>query len=162
MPDGERANPAREITIEIENVVVPKTTHHAKRIVRCGGFSRLADSDALNAAKDFWRQLLIPFRPEAPLDGPVGMWMRLVWPYRASEPKRNRRGLVPHTSKPDCSNVAKTVEDRLVELGFLRDDAQIVCLEVDKWWGPTGEVRIRIGEVCADPWDDGRLSPEVE
>ena len=71
----------------------------------------------------------------APLTGPV----RLVLDFRmrrpASAPKRKER---PHIGRPDCSNLAKAVEDAIVP-SLLADDAQIVRLEVKKRYALEGE-----------------------
>jgi Holliday junction resolvase RusA-like endonuclease len=53
-------------------------------------------------------------------------------------------GRVPHTSKPDCSNVLKTLEDRLVALRFIGDDANVVEVTVRKFWGDEPGIRISI------------------
>jgi Holliday junction resolvase RusA-like endonuclease len=137
------------IEIVIPNIVPPTTTHQSKKIVKAGKFTKLADSDALNKAKDFWTQLLIPFKTLSPIECPVSLVIEIAWPYRASEPKKNQAARMKHTSKPDCSNMAKTIEDRLVELGFIKDDAQVCELIVRKFWDKTGYTNIRIIERSA-------------
>jgi Holliday junction resolvase RusA-like endonuclease len=75
----------------------------------------------------------------------VRLDLEFTWPWRQSEPKRTRLlGRVPHTSKPDCSNVLKTLEDRLVALRFIGDDANVVEVTVRKWWGDEPGIRITI------------------
>jgi Holliday junction resolvase RusA-like endonuclease len=125
--------------------VPPKTSHHAKRIVRIGRFSRMADKPELVAAKETLDGLLLPHQPPAPLVGPYRLSLEFVWPWRASETKRQReKGRVPMTSKPDCSNLAKTLEDRLVQLRFMADDAGVVDLRVTKFWGDEPGIRVSI------------------
>lgn len=141
------------IDIFVPNVVVPTTTHHSKKIVKCGKFTRLADSDALNDAKDFWRLHLMKDRPPDPIERPCTLIIQLYWPYRTSEPKKNRCGPICHTSKPDCSNMAKTIEDRLVELGYIKDDALVSSLRVEKYWSEKGGFRIVIDSAEYDPFE---------
>ena len=99
-------------------IIPPEATHHAKRIVRIGkglkAFSKLADLPALVAAKRTIDAALLPHRVSAPLRGPVRLELEFTFPWRASEPKRVRaRGRIPRETRPDCSNLAKTTEDRL-------------------------------------------------
>jgi len=134
----------------------PEATHHAKRIVRIGrgpkAFSKLADKPELVEAKRAIDAALQPHRVSAPLDGPVHLTLEFTFPWRVSEPQRVRaRGRIPRTTKPDCSNLAKTTEDRLVAMGFLRDDAQVVELLVRKWFGAEPGIRVVLESVEAAP-----------
>lgn len=125
--------------------VPPKTSHHAKRIVRIGTFARLADKPELVAAKAMLDSALLPHQPAAPVKGPVELNLHFEWPWRASETKRNRAlGMMAHTSRPDCSNLAKTLEDRLVALRFLEDDNAVFKLVVTKWWGDHPGIEVEI------------------
>ena len=125
--------------------VPPKTSHHAKKIVRIGKFSRLADKPELVASKAMLDELLIPHQPGAPIVGAVSMRLEFVWPWRASESKRERaKGRIPHISRPGCSNLAKTLEDRLVALRFLEDDNAVASLTIVKWWGNEPGIAVRI------------------
>lgn len=137
----------RAISFEVKNVVVPTANHQRKKIVTVNGFSKLADKPELVKAKDFWTQHMLPHRPSCPLEGPLAVIVTIIWPYRKSEPKKNRTGLIPHTSTPDLSNMMKTIEDRLKECGFIRDDAEIAYSRSSKWWGEIGSFEICISEV---------------
>jgi Holliday junction resolvase RusA-like endonuclease len=125
--------------------VPPTTTHHSKRIVKVGGFSKLADSERLTDAITTLDALLIPYRPASPVPGPVELYLSFVWPWRKTEPMWKRiNGSIPHTSRPDCSNLAKTMEDRLVSLRFIGDDACVSKLTVCKAWGDRPGIYVRI------------------
>lgn len=116
------------------DMVPPKTSHHNKKIVRMGKFSRLADSPELKSARATWFAALQPFQPAAPLEGAVRLELAFTWPWRKSD----RRGVtdrIPYPSRPDCDNLAKTVADCMASLCFFRDDAQVVDLHVSKWLG---------------------------
>lgn len=133
--------------------VPPKTSHHAKRIVRVGKWARLADKPELVAAKDMLDALLLPHQPAAPFQGPVRLDLEFTWPWRASDSKRVRaQGRVPHTARPDCSNLTKTLEDRLVALRFLEDDNAVVDLRVRKWWGAEPGILVSIAAVERSSW----------
>jgi Holliday junction resolvase RusA-like endonuclease len=127
--------------------VPPKTSHHAKRIVKMGKFSRLADKPELVEAKATLDSLLLPHQPAAPISGTVALRLEYVWPWRSSESKKTRAlGRIPHTSRPDCSNLAKTLEDRLVRLRFIEDDNAVAELVVTKFWGDVPGIEVRIAQ----------------
>jgi Holliday junction resolvase RusA-like endonuclease len=123
----------------------PKTSHHHKRIVKRGKFSSLADRPELTAAKDTLESLLLPFQPDAPVAGPVALTVTYTWPWLKGHTKRDRApGRLRHVSKPDLTNVTKTLEDRLVALRFIEDDRSVAVLYVEKWWGERAGIAIRI------------------
>lgn len=125
--------------------IPPTASHHRKRIVRIGGFARLADKPELVAAKATLDALLLPHQPAQPVAGPVALSLVFTWPWRASEPKKRRAaGRLPHTSRPDLDNLAKTLTDRLVALRFLEDDAAVSDLRLSKWWGDEPGITIAI------------------
>jgi Holliday junction resolvase RusA-like endonuclease len=130
--------------------VPPRTTHQAKRIVRVGTWTRLADTPELAQTKALLETLLLPYVPAAPVTGPVRLALAYTWPWRAGDSARTcRLGRVPCPTRPDCTNLAKTLEDRLVALRFLVDDAQVVELLVTKWRGDTPGITIELTPWCA-------------
>jgi len=125
--------------------VPPKATHHAKKIVRVGKFARLADNDKLVVAKETIDTLLLEHRPPHPMSGPTVLALEFTWPWRLKDKAGARaRGRIPCDVRPDCSNLAKTTEDRLVALRFLEDDGQVVALLVRKWFGDTAGIHVRL------------------
>lgn len=125
--------------------IPPTTTHHKKRIVKIGQFSRLADKPELVAAKAMLDSLLLPHQPAAPLTGPVSLRLEFAWPWLGKHSKKVRASKrIPHTSRPDCSNLAKTLEDRLVALRFMEDDNAVVDLQVRKWWSDEPGITVSI------------------
>lgn len=125
--------------------VPPTASHHSKKIVRVGKFTRMADSDRLVTAKQTIDTLLLAHQPAAPVAGPVELWLEFTWPWRSSDSKRVRgNGRIPRDTRPDCSNLAKTTEDRLVALRFLEDDGRVVRLHVSKWFGSRPGIAVTI------------------
>lgn len=151
---------ARVVTIWLPGVQ-PKTSHHAKTIIRVrarGRFvARLADKPDLVKAKATLDQQLAPYRPEAPMRGPVRLSLAWIWPWVQSDRLTVKRhatnGRTWHDRKPDCSNLTKTIEDRLVGMGFLEDDGQVVLLEARKYRGDTPGLWIRIEPAPAERWE---------
>jgi Holliday junction resolvase RusA-like endonuclease len=133
-------------------MVPPKTTHHSKRIVRVGQFSKLADTEALTTAREILIAGFRPFRPAAPLEGPLKLHLDFEWPWRKGDSKKKRAGgRIPCTVKPDCTNAAKTAEDILVLLGFMHDDNQVTELHVTKFIGGNPGITVHL-EMVEIPW----------
>lgn len=127
-------------------IVPPTTTHQAKKIIRAGKHASLADSKELKQVTSDYLTLLKPYQPDTPITGPVHLAIRFVWPYRKSEPRKNRCNLIPKTTKPDWDNMAKTLQDVMTKLGFWLDDAQVFSASVGKWWGYEPGITIVIQE----------------
>jgi Holliday junction resolvase RusA-like endonuclease len=109
---------------------------------------KLADTDKLLEAKDTLDGLLLPFQPAQPIAGPVYLTVQWCWPWLASHSKRVRAlGRIRHTSKPDLSNVLKTLEDRLVRFQFIEDDSKVVTVLMSKWWGDDPGISVLIDQV---------------
>ena len=100
----------KPITIMLP-IVPPTKTHQNKKIVNIGKHAKLADTKELKLVISDYLTLLKPYQPARPLTGPVSLKLAFVWPYRKSEPKKNRIGLIPKTTKPDWDNLAKTLQD---------------------------------------------------
>jgi Holliday junction resolvase RusA-like endonuclease len=133
---------------------IPTTTHQRKKIIRIRPrgrpeFLKLGNTLELDEAIARWDQILAPHRPARPLAGAIRLEATFVWPWRESEPRRNRlpEG-IPHTSRPDLSNLIKTIEDRLMALGFIEDDARISEYgHCAKHWGPRGYLCLTLTEI---------------
>lgn len=99
------------------------STHHDKIIARRGQRHCLVDSKRLVATK----QLLdghLAGKFASPLDGPVYLKVTYVYAFPASAPKRGPQRQLK-TTRPDLSNLTKTVEDALTRAGAFHDDAQV-------------------------------------
>lgn len=128
-------------------IVPPTKTHQDKKIVRIGKHSKLADTKELKQVTSDYLTLLQPYKPSRPFTGPVHLGFRFVFPYRKSEPKKNRVGLIAKTTKPDWDNMAKTLQDVMTKLLFWQDDAQVFSASVDKWWGEEPGITISIQSI---------------
>lgn len=117
------------------DLIPPRTTHQSKKIGvnRTTGRGSLRDSNALKVTKTFLDQAIVLNRPAAPLKGPLELRITYFWPFPSDAKVAIKRGGNRRkTTKPDCSNFAKTLEDRLVHWKFMDDDAQVSDLVVRK------------------------------
>lgn len=140
--------------------VPPTTTHQRKQIVRRGPFVGIGDTPELEKALAFLESVLLPHQPTAPVAGAVRLDLAFVWPFLAGAPKRVKAlGLVRRTTKPDCSNLAKTLEDRLTTLRFIDDDARVAEGFTSKWFGQVAGIAVAITPLDELRWDD---SPTID
>lgn len=91
-------------------------------------------------------------RPDEPLKGALSLSLVFLYPWRKTEPKRNRaRKSLPKDTSPDCDNLAKQLVDVLQKVGFFRNDAQISELRIRKRWSDQFGISVLLKD---DPGDD--------
>lgn len=132
-------------------IVPPKATSQSagKRIAIINGRPMFFKNKAAAGAEHDLLVLCAPYKPTEPIAGPVRLQVDFVWPWRKSEPKRRLAlGRVHHTTKPDCSNVIKMLEDCLTKLGFWHDDGQVASLVVTKAWGDRVGIYVAIEAIA--------------
>ena len=93
------------------------------------------------------------YESSEPMTGPLGCEIVAVFP-RTAELLRKVRGeykhptwRLPHATKPDADNIAKSVLDAVEKAGIISDDKQIALLTVGKHYAmiheePRVEIRI--------------------
>lgn len=72
-----------------------------------------------------------------PLDCAVYVVIKVVFPFRKSEPKYIREAGkdLPKLTAPDVDNISSSVYDALQKAGVIELDSQIVVGKTSKWWG---------------------------
>jgi Holliday junction resolvase RusA-like endonuclease len=93
------------------------------------------------------------FRPPQPTAQPIQLQLCFHFPWRKSEPKKNRAmGMMPMTTRPDADNLAKGAIDAMQKAGFMEEDSLIYDLRVSKCWSDrTGiDVKIRTIDVTTE------------
>lgn len=130
-------------------IIPPKATSQGagKRIVIIKNKPMFFKNKKAQSAENDLTLLCSRYVPAKPITEAVILNIDFVFPFRKSEPKRRiALGRVPHTSKPDCSNLVKMIEDVLTELGFWEDDGQVADLRVTKAWGNKVGISVTIQE----------------
>lgn len=123
----------------------PTATHHHKKIVKKGRNYSLADKPELLEAKESLASLFAPFAPTPPIEGAVRLDLQFQFGWLKSATQKQRaEGSAFKLSKPDCSNLAKVVEDVMTRLAFWHDDGQIVSLSVSKGYCDQPGIRVRV------------------
>lgn len=99
--------------------------------------------------------LLAEHAPEAPLEGPLTLYVNAHFAIPASKPKSWRQaalnGQIRPTVKPDADNLAKHLKDVMTQMGFWHDDKQVVELVVRKWYSLTARWEIDLGPAVVAP-----------
>jgi len=99
-------------------------------------------------AKTELMAMLMPHQPKTPLQGPLECEIDIVYPWRNSEPKKNRTaGYRWCDKKPDLDNWNKQFSDCLTRLGFWEDDSQVSILHLTKRWGNEPRIDVVISEI---------------
>lgn len=88
---------------------------------------------------------LAPFRPAAPFQGPLKLVAEWTFPWRTSEPKKNRAaGWMFKDTAPDCGNSNKALEDVMQREGFFINDSQLAFVTMIKFWGDRPGIKITL------------------
>ena len=81
------------------------------------------------------------------LTGDITAHIKAYFPIPKSVSKKQRQamldGVIPHTKKPDCDNIAKIILDSLNEVAY-DDDKQIYRIVVEKWYSDRPRVEIEL------------------
>ena len=89
--------------------------------------------------------LMAQYVPDQPIEGAVELVIRWNYPFRSSEPKKNRLwGWKYCDTRPDADNICKMLLDCMTRLGFWQDDAQVARLEFGKYWSVNPGIGIEI------------------
>lgn len=122
----------------------PTITAQMKRVVVVNGRPRFFHSREMQQQEALWSGLLQPFQPPQPLDGPLAVTIRLIYPHLKSVKKADVHKLIPKTSSPDLDNVVKMLADLLTKLKFVVDDSRIARLTAEKFFGPQMSTGVEI------------------
>ena len=121
--------------------VPPKATHQGSAMIlrRRDGtpFVGKASNSAGAKAKRTLLTLLLCHAPKRSFEGPTEVEVKLVFPWRKSEPKKNKAlGIMPMVTKPDLDNLSKMIVDSMADANwFSGGDQQVHLLTLSKWWG---------------------------
>lgn len=107
----------------------PTSTAQMKQVRIVNNKPLFYDPPSIKKAKEQLLIGLMPFRPHERIDGPIAL--RTVWLFPKGKSHKNGEWRV---TKPDTDNLQKMLKDCMTKSGFWKDDAQVVCEEVEKIW----------------------------
>ena len=121
----------------------PTVTHNAKQLhafMRAGRpCAVLHDSPELKDARAKLHAYLAPHAPAKPLDGPVRLVVKWLFPAEGRRPDGSYK-----TTRPDTDNLEKALKDEMTRLGFWHDDAQVASEITEKFWAETPGIYIEV------------------
>ena len=130
----------------------PKSTHQAAlRILKRHDGTQFVGKFASSKGKRVETELMtlfMPYRPPAPLSGPLHLAVFWRYPWRKSEKKTNiAKGPMWCDTRPDCDNLSKFVCDIMTRLAFWHDDSQVAVLAFRKQWCSDPGIGIHVKEL---------------
>ncbi len=96
---------------------------------------------------DTLASLCAPHVPPQPLRGPVRLELTVHYPWRKSEPKKNRATAKPKDTQPDHEQLSKQLCDVFEAMGFVTNDAQFADTRVRKFWSDSPGVQVFMEEI---------------
>lgn len=127
----------------------PKTTAQASNRILKGKnghyfIGKMQSSKAKQTESDLV-SLLYPYVPVEPLKGALKVEIKWIYPWRTSEPKKNKiKGFRYCDTRPDADNICKLLFDTMTRLSFWVDDSQISELHFQKIWADEPKIVINI------------------
>lgn len=113
---------------------LPRTTAQQRRHGR--GHTYRTPKHKLAVAT--WHAVCEMYKPAAPLTG--ALRLKLSFFFHSDTVVQP----IPKLTRPDCSNIAKDLEDALMHCGYFADDSQVYRLEVEKYFAPFEAVRVEL------------------
>jgi len=126
--------------------ITPKSVQSGARIGVVNGRRIMFNNKDKKAYMDSIVALCAQYRPPAPFTGPVLLSVRFALK-RPMKLMRKKDPVTPvwSVSKPDLTNLVKSLEDAMTQCGFWHDDSQICRHETEKCHTAKGEApHIRI------------------
>ena len=124
-------------------MVIPTITYQEKKMgVNKAGKPFTYEQAELKDARQKFEAYLSQHKPATKLQGAVRLTVK--WCFKITG--QHMHGEYK-TTKPDCSNLIKLLEDCMTAVGFWQDDAQVASELNEKFWSRTQGIYIKIEEV---------------
>lgn len=138
-------------------MILPTVTAQMHKVDTRGRKPRFYDPPELVAAKSKLEAHLAKHRPEAPMSGPVYLFVMWGFPITGEHEDGEFK-----TSRPDTDNLQKALKDVMTKLGFWKDDALVVAEQILKVYAARPGLYVII-ESLPDRYDDymvGRIKDD--
>ena len=119
----------------------PTATHQEKQAAIVKGRIRMYEPQRVKDARAKIMAHLGRHRPEAPMEGPLRLVTKWIFPGREG------RGHEWKTTKPDTDNMVKLLKDCMTAEGFWIDDAQVASEITEKFLGRPPGIYVRVEEL---------------
>lgn len=118
---------------------IPTVTHQQKKVRVIHGKPQFYEPDELKETRAMFMELLAPYAPNEPMDGPLRLTTKWLFP----RIKGTTDGQYKHT-KPDTENLLKLPKDCMQELGFFVNDSRVASEITEKFWADTVGIYVRL------------------
>lgn len=125
-----------------EPMIPPETTHQQKKVHVVKGKPIFYEPSELKTARSKFMDHFGKYTPDEKIMVPVRMIVKWCFTLIGG----HEDGEYKYT-KPDLDNSQKLLQDCLTELGFWKDDQQVVSLITEKFWAKIPGIYIRIEEI---------------
>lgn len=121
---------------------VPTTTHQMKAVRVVNGKPQFYEPEKVAETRAKLSTAVGTHRPAKPLQGAVQLQVKWCFPATKTHPNGTYK-----TSKPDTDNLQKMLKDVMTTNGFWKDDAQVACEVVEKFWAEFPGIYIAVEEL---------------
>lgn len=121
---------------------IPTTTHQQKQVTCRNGKPHFYEPSKLIEARAKYMAYLSQFAPQEKIHGAIRLTVKWIFPMV----KGSFNGQYK-TTKPDTDNLQKLLKDCMTELGYWVDDALVASEIVEKFWGKTTGIYVRVEEL---------------
>ncbi len=121
---------------------IPTVTHQQKKVKIVNGKPQFYEPDELKETRAIFMELFTPYRPKEPMDGPLRLTTKWLFP----KIKGTVNGQYKHT-KPDTENLLKLPKDCMQELGFFVNDSRVASEITEKFWADTVGIYVKLEEL---------------
>lgn len=118
---------------------IPSATHQMKKIAVQHGKPHTYEPPAVRETRARFMAYFIKCRPEEPLEGPVCLVTKWIYPPTKQHPAQTWK-----VTKPDTDNLVKMLKDVLTVLGFWKDDAQVASETIQKFYAKQSGIYVQI------------------
>lgn len=122
-------------------MIPPTATHQEKAVRIVKGKPVFYDPPQLQAARSKLTAHLAGHRPDTPLAGAVRLVVKWCFPRGRHADGEYR------ATRPDTDNLQKLLKDCMTAAGFWKDDAQVACEVVEKFWAQTPGIYVCAEEI---------------
>ena len=118
---------------------IPTTTHQQKKVRVVSGKPQFYEPTELKNARTMFMELLASHKPPEPLDGPLRLTTKWLFP----KIKGTVNGQYKHT-KPDTDGIIKLFKDCMEKSGFFVDDSRVASEITEKFWADTVGIYVKL------------------
>ena len=118
---------------------IPTVTHQQKKWTVKNGKPQSYEPEKLKETRAMFMELLAPYAPNEPMDGPLRLTTKWLFP----KIKGTTNGQYKHT-KPDTDNLVKLLKDCMERTGFYVNDSRVASEIIEKFWADTVGIYVRL------------------